>query len=571
MPRLHLHIILLTLALACRLFSASGKEAPPVPVSLEAISTDSLFRLGEAAYDRDDLDEALAAFTALCSRDDGSSSRRLFSLAHQHRGHILYQRERHAEAMQEYLRARGIAEKEGLADRLPSIYINIGNVFSETDDIDTGIMFYRKALSAVADDEAHRYLPVAYNNLFYAYYLKENADSSKKYFKLYRDLRISDGRSRYDLLLNRGLLDEMEGHHAEAIAMFRLAAAFARDSLASPLCAASANSYIAHAYEHTGSLDSALVYLHGNVETARANDYNNLLVESLRDLARIYDRLGRSEEALQYKSDCLALSDSLFSRETLNLIKNSQADYEQNADAYTIRTLNMANALQRGWIIALFAVIAVIALLSALLWRQKRRLSAAWWGLYERNLSLLDAERRYTGRIAALEKRLEETEEARTAPAAPAAAAPQAAETAPDASTGVGAEAPSTRRLLISKEQREKLLDRIIHVMEEPELYCDPDFSIDRLAAAIESNSRYVSEVINEEYGMNFRAFLNRYRVKEAMRRLEDIEHYGHLTIKAVAESVGYKSQATFITVFTKETGLKPSLYQHLARTRHTT
>lgn len=570
MARQKLHIILLTLALACRLFTASGKGALPASVSLEAISTDSLFRLGEAAYDRDDLDEALAAFTALCSRDDGSSARRLFSLAHQHRGHILYQRERHAEAMQEYLRARGIAEKEGLADRLPSIYINIGNVFSETDDIDTGIMFYRKALSAVADGEAHRYLPVAYNNLFYAYYLKENADSSKKYFNLYRDLRISDGRSRYDLLLNRGLLDEMEGHHAEAITMFRLAAAFARDSLSSPLCAASANSYIAHAYEHTGSLDSALVYLHGNVETARANDYNNLLVESLRDLARIYDRLGRSEEALQYKSDCLALSDSLFSRETLNLIKNSQADYEQNADAYTIRTLNMANALQRGWIIALFAVIAVIALLSGLLWRQKRRLSAAWRGLYERNLSLLDAERRYTGRIAALEKRLEEMESARPEATALAAPAPQAEATAPGASAGVTPDAPSTRRLLISKEQREKLLDRIIHVMEEPTLYCDPDFSIDRLAAAIESNSRYVSEVINEEYGMNFRSFLNRYRVKEAMRRLEDIDHYSHLTIKAIAESVGYKSQATFITVFTKETGLKPSLYQHLARTRHT-
>lgn len=570
MSRLHLHIIMLALALALCPFSASGKGTA-ASARMEAISTDSLFRLGEAAYDRDDLDEALAAFTALCSRDDGSSARRLFSLAHQHRGHILYQRERHAEAMQEYLRARGIAEKEGLADRLPSIYINIGNVFSETDDIDTGIMFYRKALSAVADGEAHRYLPVAYNNLFYAYYLKENADSSKKYFNLYRDLRISDGRSRYDLLLNRGLLDEMEGHHAEAIAMFRLAAAFARDSLSSPLCAASANSYIAHAYEHTGSLDSALVYLHGNVETARANDYNNLLVESLRDLARIYDRLGRSEEALQYKSDCLALSDSLFSRETLNLIKNSQADYERNADAYTIRTLNMANALQRGWIIALFAVIAVIALLSGLLWRQKRRLSAAWRGLYERNLSLLDAERRYTGRIAALEKRLEETEAARPEATALAAPAPQAEATAPGASAGVAPDAPSTRRLLISKEQREKLLDRIIHVMEEPELYCDPDFSIDRLAAAIESNSRYVSEVINEEYGMNFRAFLNRYRVKEAMRRLEDIEHYGHLTIKAVAESVGYKSQATFITVFTKETGLKPSLYQHLARTRHTT
>ena len=68
---------------------------------------------------------------------------------------------------------------------------------------------------------------------------------------------------------------------------------------------------------------------------------------------------------------------------------------------------------------------------------------------------------------------------------------------------------------------------------------------------------------------MNFRAFLNKYRIKEAMRRLEDIDNYGNLTIKAIAESVGYKSQATFISVFTKETGLKPSLYQQLARNRH--
>lgn len=126
-----------------------------------------------------------------------------------------------------------------------------------------------------------------------------------------------------------------------------------------------------------------------------------------------------------------------------------------------------------------------------------------------------------------------------------------------------------SRKLLITKERRDELTDRISDVMKNPEFYCDPECSIDRLAAAIESNARYVSEVINDEYGMNFRAFLNKYRIKEAMRRLEDIDNYGNLTIKAVAESVGYKSQATFISVFTKETGLKPSLYQQLARNRH--
>ena len=70
-------------------------------------------------------------------------------------------------------------------------------------------------------------------------------------------------------------------------------------------------------------------------------------------MARIYDRMGLKTEALQCKSEYLSVSDSLFSHETLNMIKNSQALYEQNSDAYTIRSLNNANALQRYWIIAL--------------------------------------------------------------------------------------------------------------------------------------------------------------------------------------------------------------------------
>ena len=50
------------------------------------------------------------------------------------------------------------------------------------------------------------------------------------------------------------------------------------------------------------------------------------------------------------------------------------------------------------------------------------------------------------------------------------------------------------------------------------------------------------------------------------MTRMNDQEHYGNYTIKAIAESVGYKSQANFINVFTKITGLKPSTYLKLLR-----
>ena len=46
-----------------------------------------------------------------------------------------------------------------------------------------------------------------------------------------------------------------------------------------------------------------------------------------------------------------------------------------------------------------------------------------------------------------------------------------------------------------------------------------------------------------------------------------DDARYGHLTVKAVGESVGYRSHATFVNMFKKTTGLTPSLYQKMART----
>ena len=100
--------------------------------------------------------------------------------------------------------------------------------------------------------------------------------------------------------------------------------------------------------------------------------------------------------------------------------------------------------------------------------------------------------------------------------------------------------------------------------MEDPEKFCDSDFSLERLATLVGSNSRYVSQIINETYNKNFRSFLNEYRVKEASIRLDDKEKYGNYTMKAIGESLGYKSQANFIESFRKITGVTPSIYLKL-------
>ena len=110
------------------------------------------------------------------------------------------------------------------------------------------------------------------------------------------------------------------------------------------------------------------------------------------------------------------------------------------------------------------------------------------------------------------------------------------------------------------------LISRIERVLEDPEVYCDPDFSIRSLAALVDSNTKYVSQAINDTSGMNFRTFINTLRVKVARARLAGASGYSNQTIQSVGESVGFRSASNFVIAFKKVMGITPSAYQKLAR-----
>ena len=118
----------------------------------------------------------------------------------------------------------------------------------------------------------------------------------------------------------------------------------------------------------------------------------------------------------------------------------------------------------------------------------------------------------------------------------------------------------------LSDEDKQQLLAHIQEVMDNNEEIFSADFSLERLAMLCGSKYKYVSQVINEYYQQNFNNFLNSYRIKEACKRMGDVEHYGNYTIEAISESVGFKSRSTFVASFKRITGLTPSQYQRLAR-----
>ena len=117
----------------------------------------------------------------------------------------------------------------------------------------------------------------------------------------------------------------------------------------------------------------------------------------------------------------------------------------------------------------------------------------------------------------------------------------------------------------LTDEQRQTLSYRIRDILEAPDIICQQDFTLAKLAKLTDSNTTYVSQVINENYKAAFSIVLGNFRIKEACRRISDTEHYGNLTIDAIATSVGFKSRTSFFNAFKRETGLTPSEYQRLA------
>ncbi len=88
------------------------------------------------------------------------------------------------------------------------------------------------------------------------------------------------------------------------------------------------------------------------------------------------------------------------------------------------------------------------------------------------------------------------------------------------------------------------------------------DFSANQLAAKVGVNYKYISQVINERMQCSFSNLLNKYRIKEACKRIEDKEHYSGFTLEAIGNSVGFKSRSSFIAAFKQVTGLTPFDFQ---------
>lgn len=86
----------------------------------------------------------------------------------------------------------------------------------------------------------------------------------------------------------------------------------------------------------------------------------------------------------------------------------------------------------------------------------------------------------------------------------------------------------------------------------------NPDISVGDIAASLDISEGHLSHLFKKETDYTVSAYITRYRMRAAMKLLEDC----HNRVSEVAEKVGYKDIAYFSSTFKKIVGETPSEYQ---------
>ncbi|MCK9291844.1 MAG: helix-turn-helix domain-containing protein [Bacteroidales bacterium] len=119
----------------------------------------------------------------------------------------------------------------------------------------------------------------------------------------------------------------------------------------------------------------------------------------------------------------------------------------------------------------------------------------------------------------------------------------------------------------ISDTLRAELIENLETYFLEHKPYLNSKLRLEDIAQELQTNTRYLSIIINNHYGKNFTSFINDYRCKRVVELFHHDE-YDDYSMDGIAESAGFHSRSTFVAAFKKFSGKLPSVYRNELRAR---
>ncbi len=446
-------------------------------------------------------------------------------------------------ALSLYINSMEKAESEKDTDTYMACIGNIANIYEALGDYESNLFYLLKGYDISRmqnnNDLKNKYL----TNIVAAYCNLGDVKKAKEFYEISKKATIKRDsvNHKYFLIYNSARIKQAEKKYDEAIAEHAKAERYAIDNGLD-------NIYALYQECETGNIlikkhDYGKAISQGRkcLDMAAAADNDEMRISAYKIMHEAFAGYGMADSARKYKMMYLEAYDAAFRTKSMNQAKGRLQEYESRKSTEKINLLTSRINIYTMAVILVSTLLAVTVVLTMVLVRKNRNLRNAQKLLINKNNDIMKSYRQSSPAIPTMPNGYRDKD---------------ADDETDDENTG-GVE--------MTQQQIDELLEKINSLTDRHDIISDPKLNLKTIADMAKSNTKYVSFAINKTYNKNFKTYINEKRIMEACRMLTDEEHYGHMTIQAIYEEVGYTNAVSFNRTFKKINGMTPATYKRLA------
>ncbi|MGV8962082.1 MAG: helix-turn-helix domain-containing protein [Candidatus Saccharimonadaceae bacterium] len=113
----------------------------------------------------------------------------------------------------------------------------------------------------------------------------------------------------------------------------------------------------------------------------------------------------------------------------------------------------------------------------------------------------------------------------------------------------------------LKEDEATKYTEQLAGYMLKEKPYLNPELTLTELASQIDISTHYLSQIINEQFKLNFFEYVNHFRVEEVKSRINNPKFESY-SLLGIALDSGFNSKSSFNRIFKKFTNQTPSQFK---------
>lgn len=485
---------------------------------------DSLNREGDKIYGNGDFRKALEKYIEAYSHIQQTDSVQKETEILNNIGVMYDYLGKYSESLKHYLLALEICDREGLLKQKAISYNNIGALYFFREKYKEALSYYELSLGIEFEIGDKLGIAQSYENIGIIHKKFKNYAKAQDYYldalEIYKNLEYSQGIS--NLYENLGTLNFEQKKYATALELYMEAYEIQKKNNDLTGQAFSLNS-IADIYTAQKNYSKAENLFFKSLAISKKNGLNQQIRYSYNALTQLYEQTKQDKKALEFYKLYTQNKDSVFNEKNHKHFEELKAKYETEKKENKI--IQQELVIKKNRLVILASVIGlcvgfIFILIMTWLYIQKHK---AYKLLVKLNIELANQDGIATNSVKNIQ-------------------------------------VEKYSKSSLTEDVKSELHKKTIAYLENEKPYLNKHFSIDDIAEALDTNKKYISRIINQDFGTNFNNFINKYRVNHARIMMLDTENQ-KLSLEGIAGLSGFNTRATFISAFKKFAGVTPSYF----------